>query len=145
MTELRTPTNCPDGFHGRYTVISGDTMYIIAKQFNVSLASLIAANPHIPNPNLIYPGEVLCVPSQLSFPCCIILLQYAPYSMPAGPVGVALIREVISEAGYQHMLSILAHGLPDPAYFGNYDCYEVFVGIPDIGGYGFSFTRHRIW
>lgn len=137
MAEPRLPINCLEGFHGRYTVVSGDTMYIIARQFNVNLAVLINANSHIPNPNLIYPGDVLCVPSRLSFPCCTILLQYAPHSMPAGPVGVVLIREVISEAGYHHTLSILAYGLPDPAYFGPYDCYEAFIGIPDIGGYGF--------
>lgn len=137
MTEPRIPSNCPEGFHGRHTVVSGNTMYFIAKCFNVSLEDLINANSHIHDPNLIYPGDVLCVPSRISFPCSTILLHYAPHSMPAGPVGVTLIREVISEGGYQHALSVLAYGLPNPAYFGPYDIYEAFVGIPDIGGYGF--------
>ncbi len=112
-------------------------MYFIAERFNVSLEVLTNANSHIHDPSLIYPRDVICVPGRLSFPCSTILLRYAPHSMPAGPVGVTLIREVISEAGYQHALSVLAYGLPNPAYFGPYDIYEAFVGIPDIGGYGF--------
>jgi LysM repeat protein len=137
MTELRLPSNCPAGFHGRYTVVSGDTMYYISKRSNVSLEELANVNSHIHDPNIIYPGDVLCVPDRLSFPCSTILLRYVPHSIPAGPVGVTLIREVISEAGYQHALSVLAYGLPNPSYFGTYDIYEAFVGIPNIGGYGF--------
>lgn len=58
----RVPTHCPPGFTGRYTVVQGDTMFFIAQRFGVSLDALIAANPHIPNPSLIFPGDVLCVP-----------------------------------------------------------------------------------
>ncbi len=46
-----------------YTVKSGDNLTRIAAQNGVSLASLIAANPQIANPNRIKPGEVLTVPS----------------------------------------------------------------------------------
>ncbi len=59
----RVPCSCPRGFKGRYTVVRGDTMYFIAKRYGIRLQSLINANPHITNPNLIYPGDVLCVPS----------------------------------------------------------------------------------
>lgn len=65
LTKLRTsrcPCSCPIGFKGRYTVVQGDTMFLIAKRFGVSLRSLINANPHITNPDLIFPGDVLCVP-----------------------------------------------------------------------------------
>ncbi|MDP2856362.1 MAG: LysM peptidoglycan-binding domain-containing protein [Bacillota bacterium] len=34
----------------------------------VSLSALIAANPHITNPNLIFPGDVLCVPPMVPPP-----------------------------------------------------------------------------
>ncbi len=59
----RVPVSCPPGFQGRYTVRPGDTMFFIARRFCVTLQALISANPHIPNPNLIFPGDVLCVPS----------------------------------------------------------------------------------
>ena len=46
---------------GTYTVRPGDTLNLIAQRFNVSLASLIAANG-IANPNLIFVGQVLTIP-----------------------------------------------------------------------------------
>ncbi len=64
----RIPKTCPPGFPGRYTVVPGDTMFLIAQRFGISLNALIAANPHITNPNLIFPGDVLCVPSKFPPP-----------------------------------------------------------------------------
>lgn len=58
----RVPVTCPPGFQGRYTVRPGDTMFLIARRFGVTLQALISANSHISNPNLIFPGDVLCVP-----------------------------------------------------------------------------------
>jgi len=45
-----------------YTVKSGDTLSAIAAAYGVSLQSLIAANPQISNPNLIYPGQNINIP-----------------------------------------------------------------------------------
>ena len=66
----RYPAYCPPGFQGRYTVVSGDTMYFIAQRFGVSLDALIAANPQISNPAQIFPGDVLCVPGGAPLPTC---------------------------------------------------------------------------
>lgn len=46
-----------------YTVISGDTLHSVARKFGVSLNDLITANPQIENPQLIYPGQVLSIPT----------------------------------------------------------------------------------
>jgi spore coat assembly protein SafA len=51
---------CPDG--QIYRVVCGDTMFKIAQQFGVSLDALVQANPQIDDPNLIYPGQEICVP-----------------------------------------------------------------------------------
>ena len=48
---------------GTYVVQSGDTMSKIARRFGVSLSSIIAANPQIPNPSLIYAGQVISLPA----------------------------------------------------------------------------------
>ncbi len=49
--------------HGvTYIVQPGDTLYEIAKLYNVSLESLLAANPQISNPDLIFPGQKIVVP-----------------------------------------------------------------------------------
>lgn len=45
-----------------YTVRKGDTLWGIAKRYGVTLTDLIAANPQIKNPNLIYPGNEVVIP-----------------------------------------------------------------------------------
>ncbi len=52
-----------------YTVRSGDSMYLIARQFNIPLATLVAANQQIADPNLIYPGQSICIPGQAAPTC----------------------------------------------------------------------------
>ncbi|WP_018130817.1 LysM peptidoglycan-binding domain-containing protein [Effusibacillus pohliae] len=46
----------------QYVVQSGDTLWKIAKKTGHSLASIIAANPQIANPDLIMPGQVINIP-----------------------------------------------------------------------------------
>jgi spore coat assembly protein SafA len=46
-----------------HTVERGDTLSAIAKEHGVSLAALIAANPQIKNPDLIYPGDKINIPA----------------------------------------------------------------------------------
>lgn len=50
------------GASAYYTVKKGDTLWGIAKRYGVSLTALIAANPQIKNPNLIYPGDKVQMP-----------------------------------------------------------------------------------
>jgi LysM repeat protein len=46
-----------------YTVHSGDNLSRIAQQCDVSYTALLAANPQISNPSLIYPGQVINIPN----------------------------------------------------------------------------------
>ena len=48
-----------------YTVQQGDTLWEIAKEHQISLDSLLMANPQISDPNIIMPGMMLNIP-QLS-------------------------------------------------------------------------------
>ena len=45
-----------------YIVRKGDTLWGIAKRYGVALTTLIASNPQIKNPNLIYPGDRVNIP-----------------------------------------------------------------------------------
>ena len=47
-----------------YTVSPGDSMWKIAVKYEVGLSEIKAANPQIANPDLIYPGQVLTIPTQ---------------------------------------------------------------------------------
>ena len=46
-----------------HTVVRGDTMWRIAVKYEVGLSELAAANPHIKNIALIYPGQVINIPT----------------------------------------------------------------------------------
>src|SRR5262249_47938320 len=59
--ERPTPKAAESKTHS-YTVRSGDCLSEIAQKHGVGLSSLIAANPHIKNPNLIFPGQHINIP-----------------------------------------------------------------------------------
>ena len=46
-----------------HTVATGDTMWKLAVKYQVGTSEIIAANPQIRNANLIYPGDVLTIPT----------------------------------------------------------------------------------
>jgi uncharacterized protein (TIGR02594 family) len=46
-----------------YTVRTGDTLSRIAQRYGVSLQQLLQSNPQIEDPDLIYPGQKINVPS----------------------------------------------------------------------------------
>lgn len=49
-----------------YTIRYGDTMWKIAQKYQTGISEIIAKNPHIKNPSLIYPGQKLTIPSSTS-------------------------------------------------------------------------------
>lgn len=63
-----------------YTVLSGDTLFSIARMCGVSLEDLIMANPGLGNPNLISVGQVLRIPSAPSAPA------QSPAAVQSNPV-----------------------------------------------------------
>lgn len=46
-----------------HKVVPGDTMWKIAVKYNVGTSEIIGANKQISNPNKIYPGDVLEIPT----------------------------------------------------------------------------------
>lgn len=47
-----------------HTVVSGDSMWKIATRYQVGLSEIKSANPQIKNYDLIYPGQVIYIPTQ---------------------------------------------------------------------------------
>jgi LysM repeat protein len=126
----RVPLSCPPAFLGRYTVQPGDTFFNIARIFRVRFEALAVNNPHITNPNIIYPGDVLCVPGLIPYPCSAVLQP--KIRVPFGSGGVVYVN--FAPRGGQ-AVSILAT-LPQPSQFGNFNIYLGEIYIPDIGGFG---------
>ncbi len=56
-----SPVPAPTG--GTYTVQWGDTIAKIAARFGVRVSDLLAVNPQISNPSLIYAGQVINLPA----------------------------------------------------------------------------------
>ncbi len=46
-----------------HTVVRGDTMWKIAVKYEMGLSEIKAANPQVANPDLIYPGQLLNIPT----------------------------------------------------------------------------------
>jgi spore coat assembly protein SafA len=81
MTQVNAVANAPVGSafssqESGYTVQRGDTLSEIAKDHGVSLRSLLAANPQVRNPDVIYPGQHINIPGGAQ----------SGGSPPAGPV-----------------------------------------------------------
>jgi|GEM_PF-1529376 LysM repeat protein len=67
-----------------YVVKSGDYLSAIAAMLGTTLSALEQANPQITNPSLIYPGQVINVPSGVTLPSSTPQVQITPTSGPAG-------------------------------------------------------------
>ena len=46
-----------------HKVVRGDTMWKLAVKYEVGLSEIKSANPQIANPDLIYPGQILNIPT----------------------------------------------------------------------------------
>ncbi|MPW24307.1 LysM peptidoglycan-binding domain-containing protein [Alkalibaculum sp. M08DMB] len=125
--QRRIPKECFPAFLGRYTVKSGDNLYKLSQLFRVRMEALAVNNPHIDNPNIIFPGDVLCVPGLIPYPCIIELTPKV--DLPFGTGAIVYIN--FAPRGGQS-ISFLAT-LPLPSYLGNYDIYVGKIYIPTVG------------
>jgi uncharacterized YkwD family protein/spore coat assembly protein SafA len=55
--------NSVDALATTYTVVAGDSLWKIAVKFQIGLSELIAANPGLKNPALIYVGQKIYIPN----------------------------------------------------------------------------------
>lgn len=60
--------NVPANGNSTYTIMLGDTMWGIASKYGVQLNELLAVNPHINNPALIFPGQTINIPKETGAP-----------------------------------------------------------------------------
>jgi peptidoglycan endopeptidase LytF len=53
-------SSCPGGF--LYTIQAGDTFFVLAQRFNISVNAIINANPGV-DPNNLQIGQTICIPT----------------------------------------------------------------------------------
>jgi LysM repeat protein len=46
----------------RYIIRPGESLYIVATRFNITVQEILQANPQITNPNLVYAGQEILIP-----------------------------------------------------------------------------------
>ena len=131
--------SCPNGTN--YTIRPGDTFYMIATRYGVSLQALLEANPGV-DPNRLMVGQVICVPgaAPLTFtliptPFCTLLQPISEAIPPAAdiPIGSVTVRQVaMSTRAY----TVVASPLPEPGSSGNFNSYEgvlnLITGDPSV-------------
>jgi spore coat assembly protein SafA len=96
--------NIPESGNQTHTVERGDTLAKIAGANGVSVSDLMAANPQIRNPNLIYPGDKIKIPASTTSGTASGTPSSAVPSTPAGtgPTKAAIAANsamTTSEAG----------------------------------------------
>jgi len=101
------------------TVRPSDSLYRIAQEEGVGLQELIAANYWLPDPNVIYPNEQICVPQAVAEAGCCIVLERTEEAGGTDAGGVALIEELDDAS----RITFAVAGLPSPATLGPFDIY----------------------
>lgn len=56
------PGICPPGTTFPYVIQRGDTLFSIATRFNTTVQAILAVNPQITNPNIIFVGRTIQIP-----------------------------------------------------------------------------------
>lgn len=91
--------SCPNGFI--YTVVRGDTLYLLARRYNTTVRAIEAANPDIRN-GRIHTGQRICIPVQ------------APASCPGGTVYTIVAGDTLSALARRYNTTVSAIEAANP-------------------------------
>jgi LysM repeat protein len=120
------PPTCTGVLH---TVAAGETLDSIASSFGVTLEALVDANPQ-----LITPGQILCVPVTPQI-CCLVL--QAANGAPATAGGTGWVQQTPPNIVTTLVAAIQ---LPPPATFGPYTEYFARYVQPTGASFQFPLT-----
>jgi len=88
-----------------YTIKRGDTLGRIAAMFGVSLQELLTANPgKFPNPNLIYPGQVVALPDETA-------MQPPSFQNPGSPPETPESDAPVGNDGSNDFVYVVVNGI----------------------------------
>ena len=148
------PQSCSGQF---YTIQPGNTIFSIARTFNVTVEALLQANPQIANANVIYVGQVLCIPSAAPSGCNlrVLTLSFLSESGQQLPVingAVQLTARVILRATFNMPVSKAFFFLEptgtetcEQARLIGMDCPSAVTGVAEILWIGPAGTLGRVY
>ena len=92
-----------------YTVRAGDTLFNISRRYGVTVEAILTRNPQIINPDIIYIGQVICIPT-MTPPCdlrvfTLRFLTEAGQPLPVVNGAVQLDARVIVRATFNRPVS----------------------------------------
>ena len=114
-----------------HTVQTGESFFIIARQYGITVNALQSANPGI-NPNTLRIGQSICVPVTppqiLSTPCSFVLRPNIPALPPAAeiPTGAVVTRKLAMST---YSYTAVTTALPNPRELGNFDTYVAVMNL----------------
>lgn len=92
-----------------YSIRSGDTLGRLASFHGISLGKLLAMNPQIENPDLIFPGQAILVPDSAASPAPVLAEQDDATEAPIW-MKIAAREDGVEEIpGPQHELRVLEY------------------------------------
>lgn len=138
---LPTGNAAPSG--RTHTVERGETLSQIARQHGVSLSALIAANPQILNPNLIYPDQTIHLPGGSGEPAAQATTAATDATYSGGPLSRVQLAQLFHQAGFrgENLVNMVAIAMResggDPrAYNGNTGTRDNSYGLTQINMIG---------
>jgi LysM repeat protein len=134
-----------------YVVRSGDYMALIAREYNTSVAAILALNPQITSSSYLYPGEVLTIPYGLTtvpttpiIPLTGTFAEVVPNSGPQGTYVQVVLNGFPANTSVQIGLHKLNRKLIESAADATTDAYgaaSVTMRIPT----GQNINNNRVW
>ncbi len=112
----------------RYTVKAGDTAYLIARAYGISLTALMNANPNV-DLSTLYVGQVLCIPVNTNIVrTCTFALNAVATSLAPDAGGVLWLR--YDSNGRTEIVMAISN-VPDPLVLGanNYSAIFTWGGL----------------
>ncbi len=100
-----TATPAPSG--NTYTVQRGESLGRIAARYNTTVAAILAVNPNITNPNIVYVGQVINLPSATG------TTTQQPQATPAVSVPANVV-ETLPADSFGYGIEVFIDGQPIP-------------------------------